>query len=322
MITAGLSIGDFISEAHLSGVVFFAPPLLLAAMGELIFERSGILNLSIEGQMTLAASVAFVVPFLLDAPAGVEVALGLAAAAAAAVFVGLTLAYMSAISGSDQITVGLALLILSLGLGAFIFDDAVGVSTVTPLIDSQDPVAVPLLSDIPLVGSALFDQPVFAYVAILLVVPVAYMLFKTPLGRRLRAVGENPKTIDSLGYSVPRLRIGAAAAGSVLIGLGGAYLPMVVVGSWQTTIVGGTGWLALMLVILSRWRAVPILFGAIFLVYLDQLSVTLPQKTDVVPQQVFKMLPFILAIVVVIRVYGRSQAPAALTRHYDREARH
>lgn len=322
MMLAGIGLADLVSESQLAGVVFFLPPLLLAALGELVLERSGILNLSIEGQMTLAASAAFVVPFQLDLAPGAEIALGLLAAVVASVAVGLALGYLSAVKGSDQITVGLSLLILSLGLGAFIFDDAVGVTTVTPLIDTQDPVAVPLLADIPLLGPALFEQPLFAYAAILLVAPVAFLLFNTPLGRRVRAVGENPKTVDSLGYSVTRLRLGSVAWGSVLIGLGGAYLPMVVAGSWQATIVGGTGWLALMLVILSRWRAVPVLFGAIFFVYLDQLSVTLPQKSDVVPQQVFKMLPFVLAIAVVTQVYRRSQAPAALTRHYDREARH
>jgi simple sugar transport system permease protein len=312
---------DLVDANLLRTMIVVATPLLVAALGELVLERAGILNLAIEGMVTLGAAAAFVVLFAMAGLTG-GVALSLLSAATAAAVVGLVLAYLCVGLRANQITVGLGLLIFSLGAASLLYRAVVGVTTSPPRVPTLTPEAVPGLAEIPYLGTVLFRHNLFVYAALLLVVPVWWLLFRTPLGLRIRATGENPKSADSLGLPVQRIRYGAVLAGSALIGLAGAFFPLVLTGGWSESTVGGRGWLALMLVIFGRWRPWQVVAGALLFAYVDAVGFVFAATSRLIPVQFLQMLPYVLAIAVLVQVYQRAQAPAALAKPYDREARY
>jgi ABC-type uncharacterized transport system permease subunit len=300
-------------------MLIVAAPLLLAALGELILERVGILNLAIEGMVSFAAAATFVLVFTVGGMGGAIG--GILLAAVVAVAIGLILGWMSISLQANQITVGLGLLILGLGAASLLYRAVVGVTTVPPRIATLPVVSVPFLGDLPYIGRVLFQHNLFVYAGLLAVVPVWYFLYRTPLGMRLRATGENPKSVDSLGLPLNLLRYGGVVGGSALIGVAGAFFPLALTGGYFDGIAGGRGWLALMLVIFGRWRPWTIAVGALLFAYVDALQFTFAVTTKAIPPQFLRMLPYVLAVVVLVRVYGRAQAPAALAKSYDREAR-
>lgn len=167
----------------------------------------------------------------------------------------------------------------------------------------------------------LFKQTAIVYLALLLVIPIFWFLFRTTAGLRLRAAGENPKSVDSLGLQLNRIRYGALIAGSVLIGLAGAFFPLVLTGGFSESIVGGRGWLAILLVIFGRWKPLHILLGALLFAYLDTLQFQFAVTNPDIPKQILQSLPYVLAMVVLAGVYRRAEAPVALAKPYEREAR-
>jgi simple sugar transport system permease protein len=183
------------------------------------------------------------------------------------------------------------------------------------------PLPLPGLADLPILGPVLFRQNALVYVALLLVPAVALFLYRTPLGLRLRATGENPRAVDALGISVAGLRYGAAVAGGLLIGLGGAYLPLTLTGTFSDNMTAGRGWLALMLVIFGRWQPGLVLLGAFLFAYVESFQFKAAMATRAVPPQFLLMLPYVFAVVVLIRIYSGARAPRALAAPYDREAR-
>ena len=315
-----MSIGDLIEIDLLRLMIIACTPLLVAAMGELIIERSGILNLSIAGTVTLGASATFVTTHAVgDSVFGVLAGLG--AAMVVGSVIGLVMAYFVVTLKAEQVTVGLGLFIFATGAASMLYRAAIGVSTTSVRIETLRPVPVPLLSDVPFIGDVLFRHNLYVYGSFLLVVPVAWFLFRTPVGMRLRGVGENPKSLDSLGVPVFRVRYLALIAGSALIGLAGAFFPLSLTGGFDS---GGTtarGWLALMLVIFGRWRPLPIVLGALLFAYVDALQFKFAVTVKGIPPQFLLMLPYVLAILVLVRSYGRAEAPASLAKPYDREAR-
>jgi len=297
-------------------MLVYAAPLIIAAMGELITERSGVLNVGIEGMMLVAAVVCFVVAFETG-----SVAAGMLAAMAASGLMALVLAYYGITLRGSQITVGLALYVLGIGLSSLIYRVAFGIRLSTPRAPTLGVVSVPVLADIPVLGPILFQQNVLVYVAVLLVPAVHLLLFHTPLGLRLRAAGENPRAVDALGLDVARLRYGATLTGGLFIGLGGAYLPLALTGTFSDNMTAGRGWLSLMLVIFGRWQPGLALLGAFFFAYVESLQFKVAMATKLLPPQFLLMLPYVLAVVVLIRIYSGARAPRALAVPYDREAR-
>ncbi len=297
-------------------MLVYAAPLIIAAMGELITERSGVLNVGIEGMMLVAAVVCFVVAFETG-----SVVAGMLAAMAAAGLMALVLAYYGVTLRGSQITVGLALYVLGIGLSSLIYRVAFGIRLSTPRAPTLGALSVPVLADIPVLGPILFQQNVLVYVAVLLVPAVHLFLFHTPLGLRLRAAGENPRAVDALGLDVTALRYGATLTGGLLIGLGGAYLPLALTGTFSDNMTAGRGWLSLMLVIFGRWQPGLALLGAFLFAYVESLQFKVAMATKLVPPQFLLMLPYVLAVVVLIRIYSGARAPRALAVPYDREAR-
>ncbi len=316
-----MELTQFFSESLLRTTLIVMTPLLLAAMGELVLERAGVLNLSVEGMIGLSASATFCTIFVLG-PGTVNVMFGLLAGAAAAMAMGLFFGWTSLTLQANQITVGLGLLIFGLGASSLLYRVAVGITTTPPRIATLIARPIPILSELPFVGGVLFRHNLFVYLGLLVVVPVWFVLYRTQVGLQVRATGENPKSVDSLGLPLQRLRYGAVLTGTALIGVAGAFFPLVLTGGFTDDIAGGRGWLAIMLVIFGRWRPWLIALGAFLFAYVDAVQFTFAATSKVIPPQFMRMLPFVLAILVLVRFYGRASAPAALARPYDREARY
>jgi general nucleoside transport system permease protein len=297
-------------------MLVYAAPLIIAALGEMIIERSGILNVGIEGMMLVSAVVCFVAAF----ETGSTVA-GIAAGMAASGLLALVLAYYSIGLGGSQITVGLGIYVLGIGLSSLLYRVVFGVRLTPPRVATLAPLRWPGLAALPVLGPILFHQNVLVYVALLLV-PLMYLfLFKTPLGLRLRATGENPRAVDALGIDVFALRYGATVAGGLLIGLAGGYLPLVLTGTFTDNMTAGRGWIALMLVIFGRWVPHVALLGAFLFAYVEAFQFKLAMGTKAIPPQFLLMLPYLFAMAVLVRIYRGAKAPRALTVPYDREAR-
>jgi general nucleoside transport system permease protein len=297
-------------------MLVYAAPLVIAAMGELAIERSGILNVGIEGMMLVGAVVCFVVAWRTgSAAAGIGAAMGAAAAMA------LVLAYYAISLRGSQVTVGLGLYVLGIGLSSLIYRVVFGVRTSPPRVTTLGPLRIPVLAEIPIVGPIVFQQNLLVYLTLALVLALHLVLFHTALGLRLRAAGENPRAVDALGINVFALRYGACIFGGLLIGLGGAYLPLVLTGAFSDNMTAGRGWLALMLVIFGRWRPGLALLGGFLFAGVESLQFKVAMSTRLVPPQFLLMLPYIFAMIVLVRIYSGARAPRALAVPYDREAR-
>ena len=285
-------------------------------MGELLIERSGVLNIGIEGMMLVGAAVGFVV-----AVRAGSIVLGIAAAMAASGLMALVLAYYSVDLRGSQITVGLGLFVLGIGLSSLLYRVMFGVRLTPPRVATLPPLAIPGLADIPVAGEIVFRQNVLVYAALLLVPAVHLLLFRTPLGLRLRAAGENPRAVDTLGIDVFMLRRATTVAGGLLIGAAGAYLPIALTGTFNDGMTAGRGWLALMLVIFGRWRPGWALLGALLFACVESFQFKLAMGTKVIPPQFLLMLPYLFAMAVLVWIYRGAKAPTALAVPYDREAR-
>lgn len=266
--------------------------------------------------MLTGASVGFLVGYLSG-----NVFLGALTAMLVGGIFGLILAYFTTTLKMDQFVVGLALFFTGLGLSSLLPKLALGVTLTPPLIPTLPDIAIPLLSKIPFIGPILFNQNVLVYTSVLLSVLLWYILFRTNLGLRLRSVGENPKAADSLGINVNRYRYLTSIIGGMLIGLAGAYLPMVYTGTFTDLMVKGRGWLAIALTFFGGWSPLPILFGSLFFAGVEVLSFRMQVGGSLIPYQFLIMLPYIATIIVMIFTFGKAKVPAFLGQNYDRERR-
>ena len=231
---------EFASLAQLTVVAMV--PYLLASLGTMLGGLAGVFSVSQEGVMLLGASVGFLISYSTG-----STAVGILLAAAVGAVFGLALGWATTALRLDQFVVGLALFFAATGLAGLLFRVVIGQTGQTPLVDTLPRVEIPLLSDIPVLGTALFSHNVLVYFAGLLTVGLWFFLYRTRSGLNLRSVGENPKAADSLGIPVVRIRLWTTAAGGALMGIAGAYLPLVYTGTFTEGIVGGRGWLAIAL---------------------------------------------------------------------------
>lgn len=291
-------------------------PFVLAAQGTILSGRAGVFNVSQEGVMVLGAAVGFLASFRMGGNL-----VGLLVAAAAGALVGLILALATTNLRMDQFVVGLALYFATLGLASLLYRVVVGVTLEPPLIELLDSYPIPLLSDIPVVGEVLFDQDLVVYFAFGLSAALWWFLYRTSAGLRFRSVGENPKAADSLGIDVARTRIVATVAGSALVAMGGAYLPMVYTGTFTEGMVAGRGWLVIALAFLGGWRPHYVVAGAAFFAGMDVLALRAQVADIAIPHQFVMMLPYVATLVVMIFAFRWARQPGFLGRNYDRESR-
>lgn len=303
----------------LASTIRIATPLLLGALGELVAESSGILNLNIEGTMTLGAFAAFA---LVNQTGSLW--LGIGAAIVAGALTGLAFAFVTATVKVDQIVAGLAFNLLAIGLSFFLFRSVLtGItsSTDVPTVVTFSPLSIPGLSSIPWIGQIFFSQQWFTYFAVLMVPIVWLVLKKTRYGLELRSVGHNPKACDMRGISVPAKQYAAVIFGSSMAAIGGAFLSIASTGLWFPGLVSGRGWIALAIVILGNWRASWILYGALFYGFLDALQLALQAVGVDLAHQLLLALPFVLTIVALVVNRRRSGEPLSLAVPYHRGER-
>ena len=278
-------------------------PLIIVAIGELIVERSGVLNLGAEGMMSVGAVAAFAAAFSGAGP-WAAVAVGMLAGCAAALLFG----YLCLTMQANQVASGLALAIFGVGLAAFFgkpFESA-------PLTAVQPP-HIPLFSDLPFFGAAFFHQHWLVYFSWLLVLGTAWFLDKSRAGLVLRAVGESPSAAHAVGYPVLAIRYAAVAFGGAMAGLGGAFLSVFYTPLWADGMVAGRGWIALALVVFATWRPWRVLVGAYLFggVLVSQLFVQGSGLPLEIPAQWLSALPYIATIVVLVLI-SRNQTTIRL----------
>lgn len=293
-------------EAIILTVITASTPLLIAAVGELVVEKSGVLNLGVEGMMIMGAACGIAAAIFTGSSAAGVLAAILAGMAMAALFGALTLGL-----AANQVAAGLALAIFGLGLSGMVGAGFVGAQRA-----GIGKIEVPLLSDIPLLGPVLFNQDPFVYASFALVVLVARFLNRTRAGLVLRACGENHAAAHALGYPVLRIRFLAVLFGGACAGLAGAYMSLVLTPFWSSGMTGGRGWIALAIVVFASWlpgraAAGAYLFGGITILQLHAQGAGLR-----VPPQLMSALPYLITIVVLVLIMrlrrGGAAGPASL----------
>lgn len=289
-------------------------PLVFAALGELVVEKSGVLNLGVEGMMLVGAVASFIVAARTQSPW-----LGVGAGALAAAMLAFVFAVIALTLRANQVATGLALSLFGVGLSAFVGRDFLSV-----VIEGITPIHVDGLTDIPVVGRLLFGHNPLVYASLVLFACVQWFLYRTRAGLVLRAVGEAPQSAHAIGYHVIAIRYAAVLFGGACAGLGGAFLAVAYTPSWVEGMTAGRGWIALALVVFATWKPWRVLVGA----YLFG-SVTLAQFQAqaagvAVASQLLAMLPYV-ATIVVLAIISRDattiklNAPASLGKAYHPE---
>jgi simple sugar transport system permease protein len=277
-------------EAVILTIITAATPLLLAAIGELVVERSGVLNLGVEGMMVVGAVCGFAAAY-----GSGSALLGILAASVAGVAMAFIFAFLTQTLVTNQVASGLALTLLGLGLSGLIGEAFTGLPGV-----KLTPFDIPFLTDIPLIGPILFGQDILVYLSILLIPAVAFVMARTRLGLIIRAVGDNHSSAHALGYPVVKVRYGCILFGGLCAGLAGGYLSLAYTPQWIENMTAGRGWIALALVVFSTWMAGRLLIGAylfgtvwIMGLYIQGLGVG-------IPAQFLSSLPYVVTIAALV----------------------
>ncbi|MDD3446413.1 MAG: ABC transporter permease [Zavarzinia sp.] len=293
-------------------VIAAATPLLLAAIGELVTEKSGVLNLGVEGMMLVGAVIAFAT----TVGTGSAI-LGIIAAAIAGMAMALAFGILTLTLMANQVATGLALTIFGIGLSSLIGAGYIG----TP-VDKLATLSIPGLSDIPVIGPLIFGHDVLVYLSVAITVAVAWFLKQTRAGLILRAVGESDLSAHSIGYDVIRVRYFAVLFGGLCAGLAGAYLSLSYTPMWVEGMTAGRGWIALALVAFASWRPWRVLGGAYIFGGVTILQLYLQGAGGIgIPAQVMNMLPYLATIIVLTVISagpwrGRLDAPACLGKPF------
>jgi len=289
-------------------------PLALAALGETITERSGVINIGLEGSIIAGALAG-----ALGAIAFESAGLGVAAGAGAGLGAALLFAIFAIGVGADQIITGTAITVGGLGLTGAAYQARFGVTGSELSLPTLATLPIPLLSDLPIIGEALFEQAATAYLAYLLAPILWWYLFRTPWGLELRAVGESPDAAKAAGVRVRRVRFLATLFGGALGGIAGAHLTLAHAGTFAEGMSAGKGFIAIAVVVLGRWNPVLVLIAALFFGAASALQFFLQAVGLDVPYQLFLALPYVLTLIALAGWVGRARAPAALARNWDAE---
>jgi len=289
-------------------------PLVFAALGELVTEKSGVLNLGVEGMMLVGAIAAFAATAATGSPWTGVLAGMLAGAATALIFAVLTLTLMA-----NQVAAGLALSLFGVGLSAF-----VGKSYESVSLAASGPLKIPLLSDIPLLGPVLFSQQPLVYVSWLAFAGIAWFLYRSRPGLVLRSVGEAPKSAHAIGYSVIAIRYLATLFGGAMAGVGGAFLSVFYTPLWVENMTAGRGWIALALVVFATWRPARVMIGAYLFGGVTVAQFFAQGEGAAIPSQFLSMLPYLATIVVLVIISRnlntiRLNAPVSLGKPFHPE---
>lgn len=300
----------------LAAGIRLAAPLLMAALGEIITERSGLLNIGIEGIMLMGALFAV---FGSDFSGNAWV--GALTAMISGAILGLLFAFITITLSGDQIVTGMAINILSLGVSTYLFRLAYGLAGSSHKVAAFKPIYINGLSDIPIIGKILFQQTALVYLAFLLVPVVTFVLFKTMWGLSLRTVGDHPKAADTMGVKVISMRYIAVIIGGMFAGLAGAVLSLSHLDVFVENLSAGRGYIALAAVVFGQWHPVGAMLSALLFGIADALQLRLQTISTLIPYQIVATLPYVLTILALIGVVGRAYPPKSLAIPYNREGK-
>lgn len=308
-------ITDFFSATVLIGIlasgIRLATPYLYASIGETFGQRSGVLNLGVEGQMLMGAFTAFYITLRTG-----DVWLGMLAAIGVGALMGFAMAFVSIHLRAVQGISGIGFYLFGLGMSDLLFQKLMGeVKTVSGF----RPVEIPFLSDLPVLGEIFFRQNLLVYLAFLLVPVAWFVLNKTTLGLKIRAVGENPQAADTLGVSVAGIRYLTVTMGGVFSAIGGASLSIANLNVFQQNMTSGLGFIAVALVYFGGWRPFGVLFGALLFSMVNSLQLWMQILNVPIPSDFAVMMPYVLTIIVLVLTVGRVRGPSALTKPFVRE---
>lgn len=308
-------ISEMLSVTVLVGIlasgIRLATPYLYAAIGETFGQRSGVLNLGVEGQMLLGAFAAFYV--VLETG---NLWLGLLTAAIVGAAMGLAMAYVTINLNAEQGISGIGFYLFGLGMSDLLFQKLVGT---VETVQGFPPVYIPVLSDIPIIGKIFFSQNIMVYGAYLLVPIALFVLNRTTLGLKIRSVGENPDAADSLGVSVAKTRYFTVIQGGILSAIAGASLSIALLDVFQQNMTSGMGFIAVALVYFGAWRPLGVLGGALLFSMVMALQFWIQVKGFNIPSDIAVMMPYVLTILVLAATASKLRAPSALSKPFERE---
>ena len=298
MLTAGLW----------ASVIRIATPLIFATLGELICERAGVLNLGIEGIMTIGAMAGWIWVYQ-----GGDLWGGIVFAAIVGMVFGLLHSLLVVYLGLSQHVSGIGITLLASSISYYAYTMLIPFSTTPPKIVPFSTFEVPLLSSIPIIGEAFFNQSALTYLAYILVIVTFYVLYKMPIGLTIRMAGENPVANEAQGINVLLIRTGAVMAGSALMAIGGAFLTMSAFDAFYFGMINGRGWICIALVIFASWKPGKAFLGAILFALFEALQIRAQLiGADVIPYQIFSMMPYFFSIVAMMLVARKAAYPKAL----------
>ncbi|MGB2909075.1 MAG: ABC transporter permease [Anaerolineales bacterium] len=308
-------ITDLFSATVVVGIlasgIRLATPYLYAAIGETFGQRSGVLNLGVEGQMLMGAFAAFYVALITE-----NLWLAMLAAVIVGALMGLAMAFVTVNLGAQQGISGIGFFLFGLGLSDLLFQKLVGT---VETVKGFSKIEIPILSNIPIIGEIFFSQNILVYIAYALVPIAWFVLQKTTIGLKIRAVGENPEAADSLGVSVAAVRYTTVIMGGILSGIAGASLSIGLLNVFQQNMTSGLGFIAVALVYFGGWRPLGVLGGALLFSMVNSLQLWMQVLGIPIPSDLAVMLPYILTIVVLALSMSRVRAPSALTKPFERE---
>lgn len=307
-------MGDLFSLATIFSIIgmaiHLAMPYLYAAIGELFDQTAGCYNLGTEGIMMMGAFSAFYVAYQTG-----NLGLGILVAAVVGLIMGLVMALISVTLKATQGISGIGLTMFGVGFSSLLFKTLL--EGTVKSVQGFPQIKIPYLSDIPYIGNAFFNHNIMVYVAYLLIPIASIVLYKTTLGLKIRAVGQNPQAADTLGVSVNRIRYLCIAIGAVLSGIAGATFSIANINMFQEKMTNGTGYIAVALVYFSGWKPRGVLLGALLFSFVNALQLRMQVLGIEIPSDIAMMLPYLLTIVTLIFVKSHD-APAALSKPYER----
>lgn len=308
---------DILASAGLwAAILRIATPLIFGTLGALLCERAGVLNLGIEGIMTFGAMIGWLAVFH-----GADLWTGLLVAAIAGGLFGVLHSLLTVTLGLSQHVAGLGVTLFASSFSYYVFRLIVPVAGTPPTIVPFQPIEIPGLSSLPFIGPALFTQTAPTYLAIVVALLLAYVIFRTPVGLAIRMTGENPHAAEAQGVNPTKVRYGAVVVGSALMAVGGAFLTLSAFNSFFPTMVQGRGWICIALVVFASWRPGRALFGALLFAFFDAFQLRLQTSIEGVPYQIFLMTPYILSIAALAFMARRARVPQALMQPYRRGER-
>jgi len=309
MIVDAASVSELIAA-----IIALSVPMAFAALGEVISERAGVINLGTEGVMLVGAISAFSISFFQH-----DNLFGVLVGGACGALMGLLLAFVSISLRQDQVLSGLGIYFLGVGLSGFLYDIFFSQIGSTIRISGLPELPIPLLSQIPVIGDSLFSQDIIEYLAFVMLILVVILVGRTTFGLNIRAVGENPSAADTLGVSVTKIRYAAVIIGATLAGVGGAYLALSSHAFQAENITAGRGFIAVAMVYFGKWRPARAFFGTFLFGAAYLLGAFFQVVGSIIPYYFLLMVPYVLTLVVLVGIARGARPPSALGVPYNRE---